>query len=175
MKYSFGPPNSSGSNPTGKFLAGVSFFCMGLFFWWVGYLGPSLSAYNSSGWQAVPCIIVGSEITVGHKQSYRPLIQFDYIVEGEKYRSETYDFTAGNRSRNRCDEIVSTNPVGKQTNCFYNPVKPENAVLVKECDFPIFGLLFSSVFVFLGAYITLSTVLSKRKSSNSSKTHKSNF
>jgi len=132
------------------FLANFVFIALGAFLWWGMFLGPELNKRGADDWVEAPCTVVVSEITVGRRQSYRSKVEFTYEVDGTEHRSETYDFTTLNRWRSRCESIVNDNPVGSQRQCFYNPDAPENAVIVRECDFSYFGFIFPLVFVGVG-------------------------
>ncbi len=68
----------------------------------------------------------------GKQESYRPNIKIRYEVEGRKFESWSYDAT-GNHSPDRAAQqaIVDSFQVGATYPCWYDPDRPERAVLVR--------------------------------------------
>lgn len=81
------------------------------------------------------CVIRGKEIGESQGEDgtvYRPEIQIEYHIAGKKYLTKTYDIT-GEYSSGRADkkEILKQFEIGQQYVCWYDPVDPEVAVLIR--------------------------------------------
>ena len=113
-------------------------------------IGPLVNSMTCQHWEKATCEIVSSNVDVTRK-SYRPIIEFEFSFHGERYVSDNYDFTSLNVSRSRAQQVVDEHAVGDQKSCFVDPDEPQNAVLVREYDFSLFGFLFPLIFVACGA------------------------
>lgn len=84
---------------------------------------------------AQPCVVRDKRIgeTQGEAPPrYRPEIQIEYQVNGETYRTWTYDargaYSAGRQDK---QDILDRFAVGEQYLCWYNPADPGEAVVVR--------------------------------------------
>ncbi len=86
------------------------------------------------------CVVRGKEIGDWQGEDgvvYRPQIKIEYQVLGKKYVIKTYDIKtfdiSGGYSSGRADkkEILKQFHVGRQYICWYDPVSPQVAVLVR--------------------------------------------
>ena len=143
-------PTVSNSSKLRKFSTSVVFLALGMFFWWGMFWSPLLNSQSARHWVESPCKIIGSDIYIGQKSTYKAKVEFTYQVNGRRYRSARYDFTTLNRPKSRCEFIVNSNPVGSYRQCFYDPNAPEDAVITRECDFSLAGLLFPLIFILVG-------------------------
>lgn len=152
------------SNLTGRgcgVLFGSVFLMAGLAFAWMTSINPLLKSWSSNSWPETPCTVVKSEIDVDRDSdgtTYRPRIEFTYNFDGMAWQSDTFDFTSLNRSQARCREIVNAHPVGTRMGCFVNPKDPEEAVILREYDFSLFGFIFPLIFVAIGLAVVLGSL-----------------
>jgi hypothetical protein len=149
---------------------GSIFFFAGLAFLWMTAISPALRTNSSGDWVETPCTVTFSEVDVnrdGDGTTYRPKVEFEYVVEGKNHVSDAFDFTSLNRSKSRCQEIVKANPVGLQTSCFFDPNKHDDAVIERDYDFSWFACLFPLVFVLIGLGVMLGPIFFRGQKSNS--------
>ena len=80
---------------------------------------------------------------------FRPEIQIEYEIAGRKYVTKTYDIT-GAYSSGRDDKqaILDQFEIGRTYPCWYNPLDPNTAVLVRGYSF-VLWLLFAVPVAFL--------------------------
>jgi hypothetical protein len=98
---------------------------------------PWLEARAAADWKEVPCTITSSRVEArrGSKgsTSYSLEIQYDYVVDGQVYTSDRYNFAAASSgSRKWRDEVAAAYREGRQTVCYVNPAEPSEAVLIRE-------------------------------------------
>lgn len=149
---------------------GGLFFLAGAFFLWMCFLNPLLRTRGSADWLETQCTIVTSELDIDRDSdgtTYRPRVGFEYTVDGGGYVAETYDFTELNRTKARCNEIISAYPVGKQTSCFYDPDSHEIAVINRNYDFSYIGFFLPMIFVVIGLGIMVGQFFIKGRPSAS--------
>lgn len=162
-------PPGCGGIVLGAFIGGV-FFLAGAFFLWMTFLNPLLRTYSSGDWLETQCTVIGSELDIDRDSdgtTYRPRIEFEYTVGDDPYTSDTYDFTALNRSKTRCKEIIAAYPVGKKVNCFVDPVNHDTAVIVRNYDFSLLGFILPMIFILVGSGVALGSIFYKGKNDNS--------
>lgn len=122
----------------GKFaLAGFSliFFVVGSAF---GYflVFPELTRYlNADKWIETPCIVQSSRVRSHDSDdgtTYSVDIVYEYIFNGQSFRSGKYKFIGGSSSGYEGKAaVVGHYPPGRQTICHVNPDDPSEAVLIK--------------------------------------------
>jgi hypothetical protein len=71
---------------------------------------------------------VGSE---RHKTRYRVEVRYEYVVDNHRYQNDVVRFNQNNLTRKEKAEIVSTHPVGRHVEVFYNPDDPDESVLAR--------------------------------------------
>ncbi len=89
----------------------------------------------------------------GPKESYRPMVKIRYEVNGRKLEAWTYD-AAGIYNNNKATQqtILDNFPVGSIQPCWYDPDRPQQAVLVRGYAVAAyFFLIFPAVFLILGS------------------------
>ena len=99
------------------------------------------------------CIVRGKEIGRGSDgNTYRPEIQIEYEIAGKKYVTKTYSITGSYSSgREDKEEILDRYEVGETYPCWYDPIDPKVAVLVRGHS--LFGwllLIVPAAFILLG-------------------------
>ena len=85
----------------------------------------------------------------GHvRHSYSPLVEYDFSVNGQAYTGKriNYGITAS-PTRAAAQKEVDRFPVGMQVTVFYNPEKPNEAVLEKKLVKSKVGLILGLVFL----------------------------
>jgi len=63
---------------------------------------------------------------------YYPLIEYEYEVNGKRYRSDRIFLTKLESDYNTIKKIVDKFPVGKKITIYYNPFKPEDSLLKRN-------------------------------------------
>jgi hypothetical protein len=102
------------------------------------------------------CVVLAAQIAEREGEDgtlYRPEIQIEYEVEGVTYRPWTYDigrvFTSGREPK---EAIVAEFAVGQRYPCWYDPLDPNVAVLVRGYSWWMWPLtLVSAALVLVGA------------------------
>lgn len=84
--------------------------------------------------------------------NFRPEIQIEYEVRGQRYVTWTYDATmVYTTNRQSSEEIIERFEVGQQYPCWYNPSDPSQAVVARGYTwFPWLMLALPLVFIFIG-------------------------
>ena len=158
------PVRPAGFGCVGMTLFGFAFFAAGVGMYWMMLVGPWLATDAASDWPATPCTIVSSRVKVksdGDGTSYRPLVRFEYDVDGTRFESSKYDFSKTSRSKTTCHEIVNEFPAGKETVCYYDPADLSTAVLARDFDRSLFVMLFPGIFVLMGGGVMAGAIFGK--------------
>lgn len=124
-------------NPIGSLIFGLLFAVVGYFV--AFHFGKPIldNAKASAQWPSVEGIIERSEVTTSRssgknkKTMYTADIDYRYSVEDKEYRSSTIAFggRVSSSSSSSAYAITKRYPVGQQVPVYYEPQKPENAVL----------------------------------------------
>jgi len=101
---------------------------------------PTIEAAKASvNWPKVEGTITESDMKTRQEMKnneqrdmYEALIEFAYKVGEKEYKSRNVEFGGGGESSSRSSikEVVDRYPMGKKVDVFYNPEKPDEAVLV---------------------------------------------
>ena len=92
-------------------------------------------AFESKDWPETQAIVTNSEIKrlapkKGSAPKYHPVIEYQYSVSGIQYQSNRINihdhYTTGSK---RAQEITTLYPVDSTVRIYYNPTRPEQAVL----------------------------------------------
>ncbi|NPA53767.1 MAG: DUF3592 domain-containing protein [Aquificae bacterium] len=65
-------------------------------------------------------------------EAYYPLVEYEYEVNGKKYRSNRIFLTNLESDYNTIKKIVDKFPEGKKIDIYYNPFKPEDSLLKRN-------------------------------------------
>jgi energy-coupling factor transporter transmembrane protein EcfT len=125
----------------------------------------SYSAYKTSAeskdWPTVEGVIVKSEIeqqtsTSGEGTNKKttvnsyPKIAYRYQVDGQDHKCTKISFFSASGNAN---QVVSRYPKGKTIRVYYNPAKPQQAVLVPGgSGFPLVSFYFAGAFILIGVF-----------------------
>jgi hypothetical protein len=81
------------------------------------------------------CKVLDKKLDVTHGdngQSYRPDVHIEYQVSGKPFNVVTYDATRMTMSsKTKADAALAQFEVGKQYSCWYDPMNPNSAVIVR--------------------------------------------
>lgn len=99
-----------------------------------------LRSMAGMAWGRAPGTITGAELEVsedseGDNLYYRPVLTYQYTVDGKQYTSDLLAFGAhkhtyqDNRGKKKAEAKLAEYPVGKQVEVRYNPSNPASAVL----------------------------------------------
>lgn len=146
-----------------QFLGGslIALLCGGLFALTLGGLGVYLiihsqrskqKAAQSQTWPMVKGIITETRIsTQEHNETlrYMPIVRYTYEVGGKIYESRQITFGSGEEfgSRQKAADYLANYPVDGQVNVYYNPEKPDEAVLKQVAQKTTVGLVIGIVLV----------------------------
>jgi hypothetical protein len=91
----------------------------------------------SQSWQGTQGQVIASDINkstsndsdYGHSTSYEAIIRYTYSVMGKDYTGERVNFGIRNTSEKSARETVARYPINTSVTVFYNPDKPEQAVM----------------------------------------------
>ncbi|HEY4761999.1 MAG TPA: DUF3592 domain-containing protein [Thermoguttaceae bacterium] len=115
------------------------------------------------------CRVVGKRLAQTEGEDgplFRPEFQIEYTVNGVEYRTWTYKisnpYSSGRESKHA---ILTRFTVGENVPCWYDPLDPEQVVLVRGYSWWIYLLLLvPMVFIFIGAGGLIYTLLNWGKS-----------
>lgn len=111
------------------------------------YLLWSLIRQNASkSWPTAIGEILESNIKED-SDGWVPYVRYRYTVEGKHYQNHRLYFHQSNSTSNERGAMqhLSPYPIGKKVSVYYNPRKPENAVLDRRMPIwlPLFFLVFA--------------------------------
>jgi Protein of unknown function (DUF3592) len=94
-------------------------------------------AGRSENWPGVQGKIIESRIDKQNKleydaadsTTYTPVVRYTYSLQGKEYTGERVAFGMTNKNRNPASELVKRYPLDELVMVYYNPEKPEEAVL----------------------------------------------
>ena len=141
---------------------GLIFFAAGVAFLWVIFLSPLIESLGAQDWPQADCRILKSEIKVKRDSdgdTYKPIVEYQYIVAGRKYHGDRPTFEDVSASRKWAKRISDKYPVGSTSQCFYDPQEPGNSVLDRDYEISFYLMaLFPLVFVGIGAAIFFGSI-----------------
>lgn len=115
------------------FIIGGGLFCVG---WWV-----RRKAAEAQTWPTAIATVTRSEVTTHRSKksgsntrtvTYEPAVSYRYEVDGNTHSSGRMGFFSQNSryvSRAKAEQILARYPVGAEVTIYYNPAKPEEAVI----------------------------------------------
>lgn len=134
---------------------GVIFLLAGSLMLWFLTIQALRQLLEARSWTPTECKILQSTIeskTDSDGTTYQPRIGYEYLVAGKRYSSTRYNFFSIWSNRSWAEKIVAAYKTGTNHPCYYNPAKPDEAVLNR--DFSglgfWFGVLFPWPFIFVG-------------------------
>lgn len=94
----------------------------------------------------------GSVTSSNHSISHKPVIVYQYVVDGKKIINNTIKFGGvGGSNRQLSSQYVNQYPLGHQVNVYYSPNHPDNSVLVQGvAKTNIWAIVGSLVFILFG-------------------------
>ncbi len=148
-----------------KIATGLLFVVFGAAFAFFGYRSYQLGT-QSKAWPVAKGAVIQSEVvkstrTTGTGTNRRkvvehvPIVAYAYNVDRQSYRSSRITFGASNKLNAR--KTVARYPKGKQIKVFYNPQKPDQAVLEPGADSTL-SIVFIGIGVslaFMGAFYSV--------------------
>ncbi len=125
--------------------------------------GQIKAAKQSSDWPTVQGSVVSSEVSRSRssggknrtKTTYQSDVLYDYVVNGTTYSANKVSFgEVGRGTPAPAREIVNRYPKGKNVTVYYNPDKPETAVLEPGMSAAVYFVSgFGGVFLFFGLLV----------------------
>lgn len=93
---------------------------------------------DSNDWPSVPGLVTRSGLEshrnhVGARKrtEFDVDVSYEYVVGDTVYRNDVVRFDQGELSTNRKELLVSSYPVGRRVEVFYDPDEPDQSVLVR--------------------------------------------
>lgn len=132
MKKSKSPLPDLGTMVVGTVLL-IPLVVFGLWGFYAINIRPLATFFDATSWRETPCTILSSRLTE-EDGIHRVDILYAYVVAGQVYRSDLYDF-AGVRASGGEEEkqaLVDRHPSGSRTVCYVDPDDPARAVLHPE-------------------------------------------
>ena len=68
----------------------------------------------------------------GTSTTYSPHVRYAYTVNQQPFESERIHFGSGKTSRKAAEEVIGRYPAGSTVMAYYDPLKPEQAVLERR-------------------------------------------
>ncbi len=140
---------------------GMLFFTL----FWCSITGVFVGFLVNSFWRAADAklryasttaTVLSSEVTSSHDSdgtTYGFGVRYRYTVNGQTFESKRYAFGSGSSSdgHSRAGTLVRQHPVGSTLTIYYDPAKPQEAVVSLKVDpMMFFLLLFMQPFVLVG-------------------------
>ncbi|NOZ22599.1 MAG: DUF3592 domain-containing protein [Planctomycetes bacterium] len=100
----------------------------------------------------------------GNRRRYRPIIEYQYTVQGKTYHGERYDRARiSSSSRSYAMNVLAKYPKGSVCKVYYDPDAPESSVLVKKISilFIIFAVAGGVLTLALGGWILFQFIKSR--------------
>jgi hypothetical protein len=120
------------------FFLGFFFFVVGGLFFVLGLRSGQMQRASRS-WSSVPGQVTGTDIQVktfkfrtrmgGTRTDYRPVINYEYNVLGIPYQSSQITFGTIQVDQAHAQAMLAKYPPGSAVTVYYNPKKPQQAVL----------------------------------------------
>lgn len=91
---------------------------------------PVVTYLDAMSWRETPCTILSSRL-VEEDDFHKVDILYAYVVDGQVYRSDLYDFSGVHSSGGQEEKqaMVDRHPSGSRTLCYVDPDDPARAVL----------------------------------------------
>lgn len=125
------------------------FFGMGCFFLWMIALQPLLKIMDAKSWVETPCTITKS--TVEGNETYRIVIEYDYVFAGQQYHGDQYDFfSMATNGRTSKERVVAKYKEGTEKTCYVNPDTPTESVINRAASAHLWWGLFPLPFIGIG-------------------------
>jgi len=140
-------------------------------------IGGSIKLKNakaSASWPQVKGTVLTSEVetsTITNRSDhtsflwYAADVAYEYSVDGTTYACHTVSFgQGGSRNPEHARQIVNRYPEGKQVQVYYDPARPEVAVLEPGVSWSSYTLLgMGLVFAVLALLLLLNTLVAKEE------------
>ncbi len=155
-------------------LFGLVFAGFGGVAFWLATVHPLLERWRAADWTPARCTVLDSRVVSGRDSEgdevHRAKVRYRYRVGGRTYKGTRIQLSAWGEtsSRARAEEVRDRYPAGGEVSCFYDPARPENAVLERTTSNVLFGL-FPLAFFLLGIGVMGSSIRelrSKRRRSD---------
>ena len=121
---------------------------------------------KSANWPATSGTILSSEVEEeistdaedGVSKYYYPRIRYEYEINGTKYQGNKYKLLEPSMSRQKAYEFAALFLPGNKVNVYYNPQKPQQAVLQTGAQNFLYIFLFIGVaLIVTGIYLCMTS------------------
>lgn len=115
-------------------------------------------AKKAEEWPVAPGVILNSGLSEHRSHdsdgsssiSYRPEVQYQYSIMGQKYTGNRIFFGNASYDYNTANRKIAPYPQGTQVNVHYDPANPSNAVLETKASGNWILILIGIVFLVIG-------------------------
>jgi hypothetical protein len=152
--------NKELKSPWGMIIFGLLFSAFSALMTWGLIDSVNKQKYANSNYLPVDATVLSSRTRVSTSgsgssstRSYSPEIEYEYIVEGSRYKSERFWYTGSLKGEKHVDQIVARYPKGKIVKAFYDPLKPEESVLNRQKPPENIIWLITSIFWIFGLFV----------------------
>jgi Protein of unknown function (DUF3592) len=121
-------------------------------------------AGRSENWPGVQGRIIESRVdkrtevdydSPADRTNFIPVVRYTYSLQGKEYTGERVAFGVKNTNRNPAAEVVNRYPLDKLVMVYYNPEKPEEAVLERASGSGWLQIGIGVVLILAGIYYAL--------------------
>ena len=165
--------NAKGFGILGGLLFGGCFFSFGSIALIVIVIMMVIPVMSAQKWESTQCTILTSRVETHHGgddgPSYSPEITFKWTVDGKQHSGGRYWVTDFSSNHSWAKGVVDDYPVGKKTECFYDPEKPSDAVLNRDIGWFTFLIpIIPLIFMCVGGAIMFFTFRGRKETSETS-------
>ena len=124
------------------------------------FVHPLVHWKSAQSWPSADAKIVSSEIEISrvkNSTSYEAKFDYAFDVHGQEWNGHQYGFFVFSGSEEASEELVSRYPVGTETQIFYDPSQPSDAVMDRSlgpaiwfCIGPIAMSIIGGVILWIG-------------------------
>jgi hypothetical protein len=82
--------------------------------------------------------------------SYQPVVDYDYAVIGAPYHASRIAFGADSFGRRQAEAVLAKYPPGSAVRVYYNPEKPDEAVLEQSAKGTLVFMIVGGLFTLIG-------------------------
>ncbi len=115
-------------------------------------------------YQPIQAIVLSRHIATisdRHGDTYKPVVRYEYMVSGHRYTSQRVNIMQDSASYSWAERVVDRYPVGRKCKAWYDPQKPQEAVLDRTASFIPSGLMLFTLPFFAVGFGVLRSGLSR--------------
>ena len=117
-------------------------------------------------YQPIQAIVLSRHIATisdRHGDTYKPVVRYAYTINGNRYTSQRVNIMQDSASYSWAERVVDRYPVGRKCKAWYDPQRPQEAVLDRSASFIPSGLMLFTLPFFAVGFGVLRSGLSRPK------------